>query len=345
MQKVTYGSRALGERLLRARIANSFGSAAEAAAHHGWNQNSYASVERGQRPMTKARAEAFSIAYGVPSTWLLDERASLMDAEGFLDHAKRQLLESGDIQVIRGMVRGRQRLHPAPQHERLRAARQLAGMATISEAADVLGIARATYNAHEIGARKLSPQYVLLYGAAFGVERAWLEEGRGPSGLPISRLWPEERWSGVLDDLTDAPSADRSRIGSSDVLRDARRVVQVKAACRSQDKFGPIPQIRATEDGDVAAVGEWTIPEFALAGYDCDDDCALVAVEVDVVGRGISLSKGDYILVDISPGRGQFMGWSVAGIDGAIAVRKLPDRGSSIRSFGSVKARLLGRPK
>jgi len=59
------------ERLRKARLAASFGSATEAAKAHGWNLNSYWSNENGHRPMSRTRAVDYARAYKVNVEWLL----------------------------------------------------------------------------------------------------------------------------------------------------------------------------------------------------------------------------------------------------------------------------------
>ena len=63
--------------------------------------------------------------------------------------------------------------------DRLRAARQ-ERYETIGDAADALGITRATYYGHENGSRGINPAMGRRYADFFKVRFEWLMTGRGP---------------------------------------------------------------------------------------------------------------------------------------------------------------------
>ena len=58
------------DRLRRARTAAGFASASEAAAHFGWNENTYKSHENGQRNLKSDVAKRYASALGVTPAWI-----------------------------------------------------------------------------------------------------------------------------------------------------------------------------------------------------------------------------------------------------------------------------------
>jgi phage repressor protein C with HTH and peptisase S24 domain len=58
------------ERLRRARTAAGFATASEAAAHFGWNENTYKSHENGQRNLKPDVVERYASALGVAPAWI-----------------------------------------------------------------------------------------------------------------------------------------------------------------------------------------------------------------------------------------------------------------------------------
>jgi hypothetical protein len=72
--QILYGFRNMEQphqRLRQARLARGFASATAAAAHFGWNRNTYASNENGNAPFSWRRAKTYGEAFGVRAEWLL----------------------------------------------------------------------------------------------------------------------------------------------------------------------------------------------------------------------------------------------------------------------------------
>lgn len=311
-----YGSKVLGERLLRARLARGFRSAAAAASAHNWNANSYASLERGQRPISRVRAEEFGKAYGLPPEWFFAEEAVLRLLDSSLDVRQVRILEAGPLPAV-GELAGNASIQTSSPHARLRAIRLLAGLANPAEAADTLGVARTTYHAHETGERRLTVQQARFYALALGAAFEWLRTGAGRSGLPVAPNWPETRWLGSLDDLADAPRPDRSRIAAAAIINSGRRIVELKAACLlGSEVIVDIPQV-ALDKGKFKVEAAWALPAAVLLSLPLAPDPALVAVRVEAVSiHGPGVMQGDYALVDIAPsnfGAGAQSAYAVGG--------------------------------
>jgi len=60
------------DRLRQARIAAGHERASDAAAHFGWNENTYKSNENGNAPFSFRKAKEYAEAFGVRAEWLYD---------------------------------------------------------------------------------------------------------------------------------------------------------------------------------------------------------------------------------------------------------------------------------
>lgn len=90
-------------------------------------------------------------------------------------------------------------------HERLQRARALAGYKNPTEAADALGIVRATYYGHENGSRGFLDD-AARYAKFFRVSYEWLSTGRGePRGAE------RDTWDARIGALSDDERAEVER--------------------------------------------------------------------------------------------------------------------------------------
>lgn len=337
-----YGSKILGERLMRARLAAGFDTAVAAAAAHRWSGGTYANLEQGRRALNGDRAKEVARAFGVPARWLTDERVSLDAIESDIPVAKRRLLEAGPLSEIAGLLAIEQKRDPGPRHLRLRAARHMAGLTSVAEAANALGVVRTTYGAQENGVRGLSPQQGRFYAVALGVAERWLMDAEGPSGLPTCQGWPEERWHGDISNLANAPLPNRDRLASADVLRQAKRIVDLKAAIpRSVDETVTIPEVLVEGAAQFVTGGEWSVPHSALLRLGIDENAALVTVLVEHSSGG-PVEPGDYAIVDISLPDGLVGNWVVGNHGRGMGVMPRAEASTGPARLGIVRARLLG---
>lgn len=100
-------------------------------------------------------------------------------------------------------------------HDRLRAARQNAGYANATEAADALNVKQQTYLAHENGHRGFKPDSAEKYARRFSVSLEWLLTGKGapasgeqqpaPSNLPdpSEGYWDHEAYQEAVQQIKD----------------------------------------------------------------------------------------------------------------------------------------------
>ncbi len=171
------------------------------------------------------------------------------------------------------------------QHERLTKARQGAGYRTRTEAAKALGVAVATYVAHENGHRGLTVQSSEKYAKAFNVRSAWLLTGEEPE-----KYW-EDMETGIADLERDRPSPEQwGRFAPGRPYKGSM--------FRELPEVSPWSDDRAQEGYDV--VGEWLFPTDFMSQTLQASPRSIFLINAPDDSMSPTFSAGDRAIIDSS---------------------------------------------
>jgi phage repressor protein C with HTH and peptisase S24 domain len=207
------------------------------------------------------------------------------------------------------------------QQERLKSARKTAGFRTGAAAAEFLGVAAATYNAHENGHRGLTIRTAEAYAKAFDVRPAWLMTGEPP--MFHHEVATLKEWEKTLE--TDREGVEWGTFRPGTVYFGG----------------GSLPEIdtSAPDRPDTAyeVVGEWTFPKdfltFTLQGT--DGQVFLINAPDDTMAPEIVM--GDRAITDASQktlrGEGIFV---IEDQDGQLHIRRITKLVVNVRPEGNI---------
>lgn len=287
-------------RLNAARRAAGFSSVRAAAAAFGWSLPTYRAHEGATRAMPEDAARRYAAAFNVAMDWLWNDRG-----EGPAIDPRRVAKYAAHEKHAADAARN----DPAElAFKRLRLARRLAGIWSVKEAAEALGVGRTALSAHETGQNRLSTKTAKFYADAYGVHERWLREGVYPSGYDLQT---EAQLEGLIR-LHDDSEGEARRLFPTRVKahnfpgrRDALR--QESDQSSPQATGDAVPEIamevlrqmlgEGRDLGSLPRERVWWFPQkFLREAWGCEPAAAVVAVCIGSESKAIR--PGDRVVID-----------------------------------------------
>jgi phage repressor protein C with HTH and peptisase S24 domain len=191
-------------------------------------------------------------------------------------------------------------------NERLKLARTEAGFGTATEAAEALGISRATYIGHENGLRGFRAEAAEKYGRRFGVRAGWLMTGEQPKSRTGDKPEPTrvslEEWDPAAPDgATDidvvayAPGHQYAPR-----LTGGRPEIDVRAGA-GEGATGDTAMVALSAGESVvghAVLSEWVLPASFYRHELHASPGAIILMQVHGDSMWPTLQSGDRVIID-----------------------------------------------
>lgn len=192
-------------------------------------------------------------------------------------------------------------------NERLKQARIAAGYGTATDAAEALGVSRATYIGHENGLRGFRSEAAERYGRKFKVRAGWLLTGEMPmSNTPdrpeLTRV-PLEEWDPAAPDNAGIDQDVAAYSPSHEYaprLTGGRPEVDVRAGA-GEGATGDIATIALSAGQSIvghAVLSEWVLPASFYRHELHASPGAIILMQVHGDSMWPTLQSGDRVIID-----------------------------------------------